>query len=264
MVVRLFFLHLIGILSIAVNAHELNLAIGQERWLYQEWNSWDDELDREYGRLPGVKVGLVAQVTDTQQLRWSLQYHQAEIDYDGYLQNGQPHQAKTEETTKRVRFGWRLNQQHTFVGIGVQKERWQRDILASGSVQHNLYEYYRWLGPSVELGAVANVNRWNLTLTTEFIYWLSNYMDVDFSPFGNDQVSLKKATVTIPNSIEAMANMQLGYRLTENWQLNIIYELGIRQMDASNSVPIGGGLSAHEPKSRLFWYSTWLGASYYF
>src|SRR5690554_7078519 len=51
-------------ITLSANAHEVSLLVGEERWLYREYNSIKNELDREQGWLSSYETSAKLDVTN--------------------------------------------------------------------------------------------------------------------------------------------------------------------------------------------------------
>lgn len=262
------------LLSAGVYASELSLLAGQERWLYREYNDQEQELDREQGRLDAYQLRARLDFTAEDSLHLGYLHSQGRIDYVGHSQAGEPLTTQTDETSKRGtislrhRFGW------LEIGVGAVKQSWARDIRAgstqSGTPIAQLYEYYRWSGPLLELSTGYQWHRLQAQILLRAAQLSGDLMiDLTAVPVGNNGQlrNYGKPVLKLTDGYEASTELELRYAITSSWFVLLNYAQTYRAFPQSESVSVRSGWSSfslHEPRSTNYLYRIDLGLGYRF
>jgi hypothetical protein len=248
----------------AVGSQTLDLGFDLMSFDYSEFNSNGKLLDQETGGMPGLAASWRYEWPE-----WfvavNLDYHEANVDYDGQTQSATPLTTTTDNYITNLRFmGGRV-----FNGIAGAKSTlyagagyhyWYRDINPSsdslGTPVAGLLEIYQWtfaiLG--TELGLVENPTT-RLALDIRTKYLIGGTMDIDFMGFqGYDNTTLNLGTdwsfrLGIPLSIALSKTSGLviePYYDTWNIPQSNVVEL------TQNGVPTGYGVLEPRSETRNF------------
>src|SRR5690554_132738 len=123
-------------------AHELSLLIGEERWLYREYDVFNDELDREQGWLSGFETTLLLDVSQHNKIYLLYAFQDDPLEYVGATQEGKYHETVTHERTHKNIATWRIYHEGLYIGLGGVYRIWDREMQANNCVQQH-YESYR-------------------------------------------------------------------------------------------------------------------------
>src|SRR5690554_8218571 len=88
-------------------AHQFSLLVGEERWLYREYNSIKKELDREQGWLSSYETSAKLDVTNNSKIYLLYGYQRDPLQYVGATQEGKYHETVTDERTHKNIATWR-------------------------------------------------------------------------------------------------------------------------------------------------------------
>lgn len=246
-------------------AHELSLLIGEERWLYREYDIFNDELDREQGWLSSFETTLLWDINQRHKIHLLYAFQNDVLDYVGATQSigggvSSPHQTITDETIHKNIATWRYYLDSVYFGFGGQYQAWDREIRATGNVSH-LDEYYRWFGPVLELGWFKQYQRFKFELAVSAAS-LNGDMVVDLTHAG-----LNKPKLYLRNGYEVAASLQLSYQLSQRWALQLKHNQGYRYFPKTNFVTDRRGakqLTINEPESKNYFQGYWVGLNYQF
>lgn len=243
-----------------VQAHELSLLIGEERWLYREYGVFDDELDREQGWLSGFETTLLWDINQHHKIHLFYAFQDDPLEYVGATQLGDPLQTITDEVTYKNIATWRYYFDSVYLGFGGQYQAWDREIRATNEALH-LNEYYRWFGPVLEFGWFKQYQRFKFELAGSAAS-LNGDLVVDLTHIG-----LNKPKLYLRNGYEVAASLQLSYQLSERWALKLKHNQGYRYFPATAYVTDRRGFNEatlNEPKSKNYFQGYWAGLSYQF
>ncbi len=241
-------------------AHELSLLIGEERWLYREYNSENKELDREQGWLSALETALLLDITQRHKIHLLYAFQDDPLEYVGATQIGVYHRTITDERTHKNSATWRYYFESAYLGFGGQYQSWDRKIHATEDVLH-LDEYYRWFGPVLELGWLKQYQRFKFELAGSAAS-LNGDLVVDLTHIG-----LNKPKLYLRNGYEVAASLQLSYQLSERWALKLKHNQGYRYFPQTDSVTDRRGakqLTINEPESKNYFQGYWVGLNYQF
>lgn len=245
---------------LAVQAHELSLLIGEERWLYREYGVFDDELDREQGWLSGFETSLLWDINQQHKIYLFYAFQDDPLEYVGATQSGNPLQTITDEVTYKNIATWRYYLDNVYFGLGGQYQAWDREIRATNEALH-LNEYYRWFGPVLELGWFKQYQRLKFELAGSAAS-LNGDMVVDLTHAG-----LNKPKLYLRKGYEIGAVLKLSYQLSEQWALQLKHNQGYRYFPRTDPVIVRLGLNSEslvEPESKNYFQGYWAGLSYQF
>lgn len=258
---------------ILTSASELSLSIGQERWLYREFGSQSEELDREQGWLGHYQASLELNLDAQNSLHFNYSQAQGRLDYVGQTQNdGTPLYTQTDERSLRASASLRHDFGYFSLGLGALKQSWDRDIepgiATNGEQVAGLYEHYRWSGPLFELGTALAFAKFETQLWISGAV-LSGDMQIDLTaaPVNGQVRNYGKPIMQLKNGHEFSSVLELRYWLDSRWLIFFSHQQSLRTFPKSNSVRVQNGLSAfyvHEPKSTQYLQSLNLGLGWAF
>lgn len=241
-------------------ALELSLLIGEERWLYREYDVFNDELDREQGWLSSYETSAKLDVTNNSNIYLLYGYQNDPLQYVGATQEGKYHETVTHEKTHKNIATWRIYHEGLYIGLGGVYQSWDREIQANNGVKH-LYEYYRWYGPVFEIGFLKQWDDIRVDFTAAASS-LSGDLVVDLT-----HVDLNKPKLHLKSGLGYEAVIQISYSLTERWLLHAKHQQGYRYFPATDYVTDRRGfkhITLNEPESKNYYHGFWLGVGYQF
>lgn len=227
----------------------LSLSLGAMDFDYREFESTGHTLDSEQGVLPGVDAVYTFPLQDLQ-LTFGGAYYGGEVDYDGQLQNGMPHQAQTKQALSKVFAELSLPVKETghtlFATIAYRQ--WDRDIQPTASAS-GLFERYRWL--HYKLGGrfkLFDFAGYHAQLKLAYMHTFDAQVRVDL-----EHVGLGRPELHLGSKPGGVFGVKLSRKLTERSDLGI--DLGIERFEfgKSDSQRLIGGASVYsieEPASQ--------------
>lgn len=245
---------------LTVQAHEVSIFVGQERWLYREFSPSNDELDREQGWLSGFEAAVLFSVNQRNKIYLLYAFQNDALDYVGATQIGAPHQTKTDETTHKNIATWRYYLNNVYLGFGGQYQSWDRKIRAANRVKH-LDEFYRWFGLVLEMGWFKQYERLKFEVTGSASS-LNGDLVVDLT-----HVDLNKPKLYLKDGYEVGATLQLSYQLAEQWRIQLKHQQGYRYFPETDFVTDRRGnkqSTLNEPESKNYFQGYWVGLNYQF
>lgn len=242
-----------------IYAHEINFSAGAEHWHYREFDFADVELDAEKDWLAQVQGQLLLDVFDTQKIHARYRYRWGDIRYIGQTQAGVPLRTRSYADTGLAEISWRYYFPYGFLGLGANQQSWDRRIQKTESTE-KLYEYYRWYGALLELGFLAQVRGFSLSLIGSYSP-NQGYMEADFTKlkFSNGAVrNYGKPRMHFYRGYEAQVRAQIKKPINDTWHWLFEPYIGKRHFPEGETVSVLN-LSFYEPKSDNFFYGATLG-----
>lgn len=244
--------------AFSVWAHELDLSLGAERWLYREYDFTDTELDREQGWLAQAQLRTELAVTEQHRVYALYRYQWGDIAYLGQTQSGAPLHTRSFADTRQAVLTWRYYWSPVFIGLGANQQSWDRRIQSTANTD-KLYEYYRWQGYVLELGVLGRFGQTELRALANYSQnW--GYMEADFSALkiGGLVKNYGKPRMHFAYGEEAQLQLQLKHPLSQGWYTLLESYLGWRRFPESETVFVRN-LSFYEPKSTQLYLGINLG-----
>lgn len=226
----------------------LGVGTGINYFDYQEFDEFDQTLNKETGYLPGVSLSY-HYLKDSFGIRLAGGYFSGEVDYSGETQTGAPLKTQTEETLfdLETELLWHPVTPDLGFYAKLQWFEWQRRILAS-TRSIELYEVYQW--QNVEAGFVANLvefSQGHVTLKFGLAHTKNGRIRIDLSQlgFGEPQLQLGDGSGT-------SASLTYYFMQTNSSRLSVSLNHREWSFKDSNRKSISNGstiLSIREPKS---------------
>lgn len=238
------------VFSHLANALQLELAAGQDRWLYKEFSLTGSELDREQGWLPVLALATTHEFFPEHSLKLSFQRSAGPLQYRGSTQSGQALATDTQETEFELSAVWQWQLlDHWALDAGLSQWRWFRDIQATATTQA-LSERYDSYGPLLGLRYQRGLANVHIELSAHYQYWTSANMRMDLRKQGFGYVD-----IPMPDGDEIGLGLKLAMPLSSHWQVGSEYQLSWRQFPYSDYVTASDGhqlIYLAEPESDEF------------
>ncbi|MCA6064582.1 hypothetical protein [Thalassolituus marinus] len=238
------------VFSHLANGLQLELAAGQDRWLYKEFSLIGSELDREQGWLPVLALATTHELLPEHSLELTFQRSAGPLQYRGSTQNGQTLATGTQETEFELSAVWQWQLlDHWSLDAGLSQWRWFRDIQATAITQA-LSERYDSYGPLLGLRYQRGLANVHVEVSAHYQYWTGANMRMDLRAQGYGYVD-----IPMPDGRAFKAVIQLTKPLSRQWDMGFEYQLSWRTFPWSDDVAASNGFRTiylAEPESEDF------------
>jgi len=216
-----FFQLILFLISVSVNAADVSIQAYAYYFDYEEFDDSDGSLNNETGHIPGIQIGVSNEVLPFLEARFSADFSNNEIDYQGHTQSGMPHTTTTKQAFKNIAISllYSISYQDLSIKplIEFQRRKWLRAIQAKGNVS-SLTEHYRWDEWSFGLSLAHPLWLGEVTLSTKKLLTRNGDLRVDIqdpSPqlaLGNDDGFAIELAYKYPITLQQSISLSVFYK----------------------------------------------------
>lgn len=126
------------------NELPVSLSVGTRYFNYEEFSTSGNSLNKETGFIPGLNIKTQISINRYRH-QFEMEAWHGDVDYDGQLQSGQPHNTQTEQQILMLQYNLAYQDDNAspLVYVGASWQRWDRDIQPANTIR-GLFERYQW------------------------------------------------------------------------------------------------------------------------
>jgi hypothetical protein len=236
----------------ATDATSIEIGMELKRFDYREFDQQDKQLLREYGVIPGIRIGTEHE-SPSYTTRFILQRFDRDVDYDGHTQSGNPLSTQSKEiiTNFELSIHPKLQPVNDFqpgLALGVGYREWNRGIQPTATTT-SLHEIYRWGYWLMGMNMQWRTNRqWTLGINAEALQPFNPHIEVHVPGYDATTLHLNsKQAYRLSLPIGLQAPNKLSWRITPYWQTWHMGRSDSRPLRINSNL---SGLAITEPESK--------------